>query len=322
MGLLGGAALTLGGLALYNGWKARRAEAANPPVGRFVEAAGVRVHYVDTAPGAADAVVLIHGNVVTLQDWLASGVIGALAGRRVLVFDRPGFGYSERPDDTVWGPLEQARLLAAACRQLGVTRPVVVGQSWGAMVALAWAVEAGPAIAGSVLISGYYYPRTRADALFVAPAAAPIIGPLLRNTVSPPFTRASMGRVANAMFAPQPVPQRFWDLMPIELFSRPGQLRAIASDGAMMQEEAARLGPHIGPLGAPTAVLVGADDKVVEPRGHSIRLARETGATLDVLPGVGHMAHWAAPDLVAERIEPMLAAAARPSAVPSTGLRP
>ena len=40
---------------------------------------------------------------------------------------------------------------------------VVVGHSWGTLVALAWALQAPQEIAGLVLASGYYYPSTRLD---------------------------------------------------------------------------------------------------------------------------------------------------------------
>ena len=135
-----GVAAALGGAALYNRAQARRAERDNPPVGRFLEVDGTRLHYLDEGPadapttgvGGEPPVVLLHGNTVTLDDWIVSGVFDLIArSRRVVAFDRPGFGYSERPRDRSWTPAAQARLLRRACRRLGVERPVVVGHSWG-----------------------------------------------------------------------------------------------------------------------------------------------------------------------------------------------
>ena len=134
-----GVAAALGGAALYNRAQARRAERDNPPVGRFLELDGTRLHYLDEGPadaattgvGGDPPVVLLHGNTVTLDDWIVSGVFDLIArSRRVVAFDRPGFGYSERPRDRSWTPAAQARLLRRACRRLGVERPVVVGHSW------------------------------------------------------------------------------------------------------------------------------------------------------------------------------------------------
>ena len=115
-GVAGAAALV--GSFIFNRASKRRAELATPPAGSFVEVNGVRLHYV--ARGSGPTVVLLHGNGVTLQDFEASGVLG-LASRqyRVIAFDRPGFGYSDRPRTTVWSPTAQARLIAKALKELG-----------------------------------------------------------------------------------------------------------------------------------------------------------------------------------------------------------
>ncbi len=41
---------------------------------------------------------------------------------------------------------------------LNVERPVVVGHSWGTLVALSLAIHEGLDLRGLVLLSGYYYP--------------------------------------------------------------------------------------------------------------------------------------------------------------------
>lgn len=75
---------------MVNQVNARRAEAATPPAGEFVEVNGVRLHYVEQGTGSP--VVLLHSNGVTLQDFKASGVLGLAAGNhQVIAFDRPGF---------------------------------------------------------------------------------------------------------------------------------------------------------------------------------------------------------------------------------------
>jgi pimeloyl-ACP methyl ester carboxylesterase len=53
--------------------------------------------------------VLFHGNGSMIQDLLISGVVDRLASRyRVLCFDRPGFGYSQRPRMRIWTATSQA----------------------------------------------------------------------------------------------------------------------------------------------------------------------------------------------------------------------
>jgi pimeloyl-ACP methyl ester carboxylesterase len=68
---------------------------------------------------------------------------------------------------------------------LGIERPIVVGHSLGTMVALALALDHPDQVSGLVLASGYYYPTARADVLFAAPPAIPLLGDLLCHTVTP-----------------------------------------------------------------------------------------------------------------------------------------
>src|SRR3954469_8062763 len=109
----------LGAAALYNGYRTRQVERRHPPAGRFIEVDGIRLHYLER--GAGTPVVLIHGNVVTAEDWVLSGVLDRIAerGHRVIAFDRPGYGYSDRPRRTAWTAKAQADLLRHAFARLG-----------------------------------------------------------------------------------------------------------------------------------------------------------------------------------------------------------
>src|SRR3954454_25098960 len=88
------------------------AERKNPPVGSFIECDGVRLHYLDRGDPAAPCVVLLHGNGSMIQDFTISCLVDAFArGNRVLCFDRPGFGHSQRPRSRIWTATSQAALL-------------------------------------------------------------------------------------------------------------------------------------------------------------------------------------------------------------------
>ena len=91
--LIGAAVATAAGIAstVFNRQKTKQAEAETPPIGSFVEVNGVRLHYLRR--GTGPCIVLLHGNGVMLQDWLASGLLDELAkSHDVIAFDRPGFG--------------------------------------------------------------------------------------------------------------------------------------------------------------------------------------------------------------------------------------
>jgi pimeloyl-ACP methyl ester carboxylesterase len=62
-------------------------------------------------------------------------------------------------------------LLRHAFAALAIERPIVIGHSWGTLVALALALAQPDAVGGLVLLSGYYQPTLRADVpLFLLPA--------------------------------------------------------------------------------------------------------------------------------------------------------
>jgi pimeloyl-ACP methyl ester carboxylesterase len=301
--------------ALVNAAAARLAERRDPPTGRFVEAGGARLHV--QGRGVGPAVVLLHGNLMTADDWLLSGAAERLAAdrRRVLAFDRPGYGHSERPGGTDWTPEAQADAIAEAMALSGVDRAVVVGHSHGAIVAMALAQRHPDAVAGLVLASGYWFPTARVDSALVAPAAMPGIGPLLRWTLAPLFARATLPAAFRGMFAPRPVPERFARGFPRALAVRPSQIRAEAEDGAGMVAAARRLAPGYGRVTAPTVILAGTADRVVDPDAQSRRLAAAMpDARLRLIPGAGHMVHHAAPE--------ELAAAVAAVAARSRGARP
>jgi pimeloyl-ACP methyl ester carboxylesterase len=294
-------------MALWVKHRARKAERDNPPAGRFVEVEGVRLHYVDKGQGPA--VVLLHGNAVLLQDFVASGLIDRLAGRyRVIAFDRPGFGYSARPRGRLWTAQAQAAVIQKVLVQISVQRPIVVGHSWGTLAALGMATGGAAQVSGLVLVSGYYYPGARADALLAAPAALPIVGDVMRYTVSPLTGRLLLERSVKAMFSPAPVPDDFFSVISREMLLRPVQIRAEAEDAALMIPAAAHFSGLYADLRMPVSIFAGANDKVVDPESHSARLHRAIPhSTLAMAPGAGHMVHYSLPAEIVHAIDLMSA---------------
>jgi pimeloyl-ACP methyl ester carboxylesterase len=294
-------ALILVILAVVNSALARLAERRNPPKGSFLEVDGVRLHYSDRGTGLA--VVLVHGNALTGDDYNTSGVAERLLGNyRVIIFDRPGFGYSERPRWRPWAAMEQAELLHRALKRLEVERPVIVGQSWGTLVALAHAIRHPADTGGLVLLSGYYFPTFRLDALMAAPVAIPLLGDILRYTVSPIFGWLTMPLTKRVMFAPAPVTARFKAEYSTAMALRPSQIRATCLDGTFMVPSAMSLCAHSHELALPVTVMAGDGDKIVSYRWAERLRAAVPGSTLRIVEGSGHMVHHVAPDQTMEAI--------------------
>jgi pimeloyl-ACP methyl ester carboxylesterase len=289
---------------LYWRKQTRAAERDHPPLGRFLSIDGVRLHYVERGRGE-QAIVLLHGNGSMVQDFLASGVVDRLAARhRVMIFDRPGFGHSTRPKGRLWGPAAQAGLLLEAVDRLGLHRPVVVGHSWGTLVALAMGLSRPAALRSLVLISGYYNPTLRLDVPLLAPPGIPVLGAPLRWTISPALGRLIFPLLLRHIFAPGPGARRFARLFPKELALRPGQIRASAAETGLMIPSAIAYRRRHRALLVPTLVVAGSGDRLINTGRQSARFAeRLPRASLHLIPGTGHMVHHQAPGRVAALID-------------------
>ena len=270
------------------------AERRNPPIGVFMECDGVRLHYIERGDSAAPCMVLFHGNGTMIQDLVLSGLVDLLAGsHRVICFDRPGFGYSQRPRSHLWTPTAQAALFSKALHQLRVHDPVVLGHSWGTLVAVALALQSDFAVTGLVLASGYYFPSFRADFWLMSGPAVPVIGDLLRYTLAPAVSAAMMPKLLRTLFAPRSVPPEFKDEFPTSLSLRPKQLRAAAEESAFLIPAAAQLQHQYRHIQCPVRIFHGKDDRLIDV-DQSRRLHKELpGSLLHLIDDAGHMVTYA-----------------------------
>jgi pimeloyl-ACP methyl ester carboxylesterase len=220
--------------------------------------------------------------------------------RRTIVVDRPGYGYSDRPRSSAWTPEEQAALFVGVMDELGLARATVFGHSWGTLPAIAMALDHADRVAGLVLASGYYYPEPRSDTVLLSPPAIPVLGDVMRHTISPLLLRAMAPGAIARMFAPRPVSPAFEQFFPLGLTMRPSQIRASAEEVAMMNASAARLQQRYRDIACPVALIAGDGDEIVETQRHTARLHGDIShSSLTVIQGTGHMLHHAEPHRIA-----------------------
>jgi len=238
-----------------------------------------------------------------IQDFASSGLIDLLAQRnRVLCFDRPGFGHSQRPRSRIWTPAAQAALFAKALGRLGVREPVVVGHSWGTLVAVALALRSDYPVRGLVLASGYYFPTIRLDVWLMSGPAVPIVGDLLRYTFAPILSLPIVPALLRKIFEPRPVPKAFRRAFPISLALRPKQLRAAAEESAFLIPATAQLQVQYPRIMRPVRVFHGEQDHVIE-REQSQRLHQALRCSiLHDIRNAGHMVHHADPAAIAQAV--------------------
>ncbi|GKY87649.1 alpha/beta fold hydrolase [Sinisalibacter aestuarii] len=276
-----------------------RAAKLSPPRGQDVEVAGRRVH-VEVLGAAGPDLVLIHGSSGNTRDFTFR-LAGELAARyRVFVVDRPGLGWSDAlPQGD--GLEAQARAIQAAVAALGAERPIVLGQSYGGAVALAWAAALPGTLAGVVSVSGVAYPWETGLGLYYTILSHPLGRALLIPLITAWVPRAAIKREIDKVFAPQTAPAGYDEHFGPELTVRRGAMRVNALQRRALHGEISSLSPRWAEIGLPIEIVHGDADMIVHHSIHADRLAAENPqARLTLLPGIGHMPHHVArPEVIA-----------------------
>jgi len=297
--------LVTGAFAAFISWRATRhearAEAAYPPEGQILEIDGTQVHAV--VMGEGPDLVLIHGASGNTRDMTFSLAPRLAQFYRVIVFDRPGLGYTSRINSTGATLTQQAALLSRAAQALGANRPIVMGQSYGGAVALAWAVNHPDAISALIPVAAASNPwTTPLDPLYRVTSSR------LGSTLAVPMITAMIpdSRVISAVegvFAPQTAPHGYAAHIGAGLTLRRSSMRANADQRANLLGEITELAPRYGEISVPTEIIHGTSDDTVSIAIHSERLVEQIpGAVLTRLPGIGHMPHHVAQDDVVAAI--------------------
>ncbi len=278
------------------------AERTHPPQGEFIEVKGHPVHYVQRGEGPD--VVLIHGASGNTRD-MTSSLVGPLSDRyRVTVFDRPGLGHTPalKPGGVTLS--EQTALLVSAARALGITRPIVAGQSFGGALALNWAVHHPGDIAAAVSIAGATHPWPGELDRLYATLARPVIGPVLAHLIAGWVPRDYVRGQVREVFAPQDAPDGYVDEIGIGLILRPASIRANAQQRTDLRADLRAQARHYPDLSLPIEIVHGTADDTVGLDIHARALAEDAkGADLTTLDGVGHMPHHVATGEVVDAID-------------------
>ncbi|MEM6323986.1 MAG: alpha/beta hydrolase [Pseudomonadota bacterium] len=287
-----------------------RAEQAYPPEGQFVTVEGTRLHVV--VRGQGPDLVLIHGASGSARDFTFAMVDRLATRYRVFAFDRPGMGFSDRTSERfdaarntgAESPAQQAVVMQAAAAQLGATRPIVLGHSYGGAVAMAWALERPENFSGLVIVSGAtqvwesglspQYP------VLASTLGGSTLVPILAATVSEDWARDAVDRI----FSPQMAPSGYADFVGVGLALRRDTLRANARQVNTLRGHLIEMVPHYPSITQPVEILHGTADRIVGFDIHARPLAEQLpNARLTPLRGIGHMPQHVAADEVIAAID-------------------
>lgn len=231
--------------------------------------------------GTGAPLLLIQG--LGYARWSWEPVVPGLAERyRVLFFDNRGIGESDRPD----GPYTAAQMAGDALQVLdeaGIERAHVLGASLGGMIAQEVAVAAPERVDKLVLCC-----TTPGGA---ATVPMPEVTVRLFQEAATLAPEVALRRfVENALGADPPAG------VADEIYRKRVENPL---DPAGWQAQAAAGTTYPGPDGdvtAPTLVLTGTADNVVDHRNSDVLADRIPGARLEKLPGAGHLFFWEQPD--------------------------
>lgn len=298
--------LVAAGITAATAWRSAQreaqAEAAFPPEGQILDVDGIAVHAV--VMGEGPDVVLIHGSSGNTRDMTFALAPILAENYRVIVFDRPGLGYSESFNSDGETIVEQADILQRAAAQLGAEKPIVAGQSYGGSVSLAWAVTRPDNISALVLIAAAAIPwETPLDAfntIGATSAGNALALPLISAFVPDWYVTKALDNV----FAPQKAPAGYAEHFGPGLTMRRASMHANAKQRANLLDEVTELQPRYGEISVPTEIVHGTADDTVGLSWHSERLIEQIpGSELVELDGIGHMPQVVAAPEVAAAID-------------------
>jgi pimeloyl-ACP methyl ester carboxylesterase len=289
LGLILLLALVGAALVWFTSNMAKRVEAMLPPRGQFMDIDGQRIHYVDTG-GNKPPIVMIHGLGGNLLHFGYAMADKLANDYRVILVDRPGAGYSTRPDEAPATLTAQAKTVATLIRRLGLKQPLVVGHSLGGAVSLAIALDHPDCAGGLTLIAPLTHVVASPPGVFKGlEIASPLMRKIIAWTVATPLGIRRGPTLLKEVFAPEAAPADFPLRAGGILGLRPSAFYATSTDLMSAAETLPGYMARYKSLDIPMAMLYGRGDRLLDYRaqGEAMKIVCPA-LDLELVEG-GHM---------------------------------
>ncbi|MGN6558641.1 MAG: alpha/beta fold hydrolase [Solirubrobacterales bacterium] len=255
---------------------------------------GTRTRLVQAGPAeASEAVVFVHGNPGSADDW--ERLVGAAGrvGKRAIAFDLPDFGETVAPSGFEHDVPGYAGFVDAALGELGIERAHLVLHDFGGPIGLAWAAMHPDALASITLIDTGVLPGYKWHSL-ARIWRTPVLGEVFQATA----TRSAFHFLLNRN-EPRGLPRDFVETMYDHYDRRTRKAvlalyRATDDPGGMSQA----LSQIFADRDVPALVIWGEDDAYL-PSSFAERQGEAfPSADVHVLPASGHWPFADAPETV------------------------
>ena len=288
-----------------------------PPPRRdgFTSSTPVPLYWAEYGDAEAPPILLLHGGPGASHDYLLPQMLELAREHRVVCYDQRGGGRSRYDDDRApitWQ--DQVADVARVATELGVAPLDIVGYSWGALLALLYAVEAQanravPSPSRLALLDPAPVTRSYRKAFeqeFARRQSSPDIAAL----------REELARSGLKERDPEAHKQRMFELSVAGYFADPRRahdLTPFRVTGRVQQSIWSSLGdfdlvPALRDLHLPAFVVHGRQDPI--PLASSKGVAQALGAELLVLEDCGHVPYVEQP---AQLFPPLLAYLSEPA---------
>lgn len=279
--------LTSSRIMSRSGAAARSTDAAAADAGASVHQAqlpgGIRIQYAERGPADGPAVIMLHGYS---DSWFSFSRVMPLlpGGWRLIAVSQRGHGDSASPASG-YSMDDMARDTIQLMEVLRIDRATIVGHSMGSFVARRIAALAPARVSGLVLTGAGI--RARSDAVESMRATID----KLTDPVDVEFIREfQLSTIA------RPVPPAFLDRVITESrkLTANAWRQIYAGISAYQAAESA--------IKCPTLVIGGDKDAVFSPGDQEALAKAITGASVTIVPGIGHALHWEDPERFASEL--------------------
>lgn len=252
---------------------------------------GFRAHYRDDGPRDAPVVVLVHGFGDSFLSW--EGWIKVLArDYRVITVDLPGHGLTRAPKGYAPSAADQVKFVTDLVKAAGVDRYAIAGSSMGGGVAWRTALADKDNVWSLILVDAAGWPNaSSAPPTFAFKLLTSPVGRFYLETAETrPITSESLkANFVNTVIVTPAFVER-WVAVQRAPGHRPILMQALGGDASPATAET------LAGISAPTLVLWGEQDKMLEVRSAHRFAEAIPGAKLITYPDVGHLPQLEIPE--------------------------